>query len=327
MSLLDYLVLIPSLALSLFIVVPLTGVLVRFRANYTPRGLALDPEGTAIVHTGPVVKSYFAMFRRVWQVEGFQGLYKGLSTFITAVPTFLTALTVSIALLTFLDAPRHRHGAYRPPVAGVLGTLFYSVGMMILSLPSAIITYRSITTPHKLPYLRPIKALRVLLTPTEMRRPWILYLTPGLLLAEWLHVAYVTLILGPLHRLLVPMTAGPGGLAYPDITPVKLAVYFAVVLFSTGILAPLEVIATRLAIQRNHAAAEYNSVSQEVDGEAEEVPEFAGAEEDVIGLRNEAEPYLGLVHCAKTIVNEEGFRALYRAWWVTLLGGLVSALA
>lgn len=45
-----------------------------------------------------------------------------------------------------------------------------------------------------------------------------------------------------------------------------------------------------------------------------------------IRLRNEAEPYLGLVHCAKTIVNEEGFRALYRAWWVTLLGGLISAL-
>ncbi|KAJ7770182.1 hypothetical protein DFH07DRAFT_735542 [Mycena maculata] len=321
---LDYLVLIPSLALSLFIVVPLTGVLVRFRANYTPRGLALDTEGSAVPHTGPVVKSYFGMFKRVWQIEGFQGLFKGLST---AVPTFLTALVVSLALLTFLDAPRHRHGAYRAPVAGVLGTLLYSVGMMVLSLPSAIITCKSITTPHKLPYLNPIKSLRVLLTPTEMRRPWILYLTPGLLFAECLHVAYITLILGPLHRLLVPMTAGPGGLAYPEITPVKLGVYFAVVIVSTGVLTPLEVIATRLAIQRNHAAAEYNSVSQEVDGEAEEVPEFAGAEEDVIGLRNEAEPYLGLVHCAKTIVNEEGFRALYRAWWVTLLGGLISALA
>ena len=44
-------------------------------------------------------------------------------------------------------------------------------------------------------------------------------------------------------------------------------------------------------------------------------------------LRTEAEPYTGLVDCAKTIINEEGFRALYRAWWVTLLGGLVSALA
>jgi hypothetical protein len=79
------------------------------------------------------------------------------------------------------------------------------------------------------------------------------------------------------------MTAGPGGVLYPEVSPIKLPIYFAVVLVSTGILTPLEVIATRLAIQRNHASAEYNSVTQEVDGEAEEVAEFAGAEEDVIG--------------------------------------------
>ncbi|KAJ7178483.1 hypothetical protein C8R43DRAFT_460756 [Mycena crocata] len=314
---LDFLLLFPSLAVSLFFVVPLTGVLVRFRANYTPRGLALDHEGSAVPHTGPVVDSYFAMFRRVWQIEGVPGLYKGL------MPTFVTTVAISLIIITFLDT--HRHGAYRAPVTGVLGTLLYSVGMMVLSLPAAIITYRSITTPHRLPYWQPIKSLRVLLTPTERRRPWIIYFTPGLLLAECLHIAYVTLILGPLHRLLVPMPTGT--VAYPEISPVKLSIYFVVVIVSTGILAPLEVIATRLAIQRNHASSEYNSVSQEVDGEAEEVAEFAGAEEDVIGLRNEAEPYLGLVDCGKTIINEEGFRALYRAWWVTLLGGLLSALS
>ncbi|KAJ7703136.1 hypothetical protein B0H17DRAFT_1157230 [Mycena rosella] len=315
----EYLVLIPSLLLSLAIVVPLSGVLVRFRANYTPRGLALDNEGSAVPHTGPVVQSYFMMFKRVWQIEGFSGLYKGL------MPTLITTLAVSIVILAFLDTS-HRHGAYRAPAAGYLGTLIYSLGMMTLSLPSAIITSVSITTPHKLPYLNPIKSLRVLLTPTEMRRPWIIYFTPGLLAAECLHVVYITLILGPLHRLLVPMAVEGSGVAYPEISPVKLSVYFAIVLVSTGILTPLEVISTRLAIQRNHASAEYNSVTQEVDGEAEEVTEFAGAEEDVIGLRNEAEPYLGLVDCAKTIINEEGFRALYRAWWLTLLGGLVSAL-
>ncbi|KAJ7084442.1 mitochondrial carrier domain-containing protein [Mycena belliarum] len=317
---LEYLVLISSLAVSLAVIVPLSGVLVRFRANYTPRGLALDNEGSAVPHTGPVVSSYLQMFKRVCKLEGISGLYKGL------MPTFLATLTVSVLILTFMDPSSHRHGAYRAPVAGVLGTLVYSVGMMMLSLPSAIITW-SITTPLRLPYFKPIKSLRVLLTPTEMLRPWILYMTPGLLLAECLHVAYVTLILGPLHRLLVPMKPDNPTVAYPEISPVKLSIYFLVVLVSTAILTPLEVIATRLAIQRNHASAEYNSVTQEVDGEAEDVGEFAGAEEDVIGLRNESEPYLGLVDCAKTIINEEGFRALYRAWWITLLGGLVSALA
>ena len=66
-------------ALSLLIAVPLTGVLVRFRANYTPKGLQLDGEGGVQPHTGPVVNSYFAMFARVRRLEGWLGLYKGFS--------------------------------------------------------------------------------------------------------------------------------------------------------------------------------------------------------------------------------------------------------
>ena len=66
-------------ALSLLIAVPLTGVLVRFRANYTPKGLQLDGEGGVQPHTGPVVNSYFAMFARVRRLEGWLRLYKGFS--------------------------------------------------------------------------------------------------------------------------------------------------------------------------------------------------------------------------------------------------------
>lgn len=44
-------------------------------------------------------------------------------------------------------------------------------------------------------------------------------------------------------------------------------------------------------------------------------------------LRHEKDPYLGFVDCAKSIITEEGWGALYRAWWITLLGGLASALA
>lgn len=39
----------------LWINVPLGGALIRFRANYTPRGLQLDAEGQAQPHTGPVI--------------------------------------------------------------------------------------------------------------------------------------------------------------------------------------------------------------------------------------------------------------------------------
>jgi len=50
--------------------------------------------------------------------------------------------------------------------------------------------------------------------------------------------------------------------------------------------------------------------------------EYAGADEDVIALRPEDDPYYGFRDCAERIMNEEGIGALYRAWWLTMLGGL-----
>ena len=126
-------------------------------------------------------------------------------------------------------------------------------------------------------------SLRILLTPTERRRPWILYLTPGLLAAEVLHIGIVVLALGPLRRLLVPALSHKSEQTLADISIIKLSIYLVIVVSSIALLAPLEVIATRLAIQRNHASSEYNSVSQEVEGDAEETAEYSGAEEDVIG--------------------------------------------
>lgn len=62
-------VLFLAMIVSLAIIVPLTGVLVRFRANYNPKSLQLDSEGGAAAHTGPVVNSYFQMFSRVYRIE------------------------------------------------------------------------------------------------------------------------------------------------------------------------------------------------------------------------------------------------------------------
>jgi hypothetical protein len=58
-----------TLSLVLAVSVPFTGTLVRFRASYNPRGLALDAEGGAQPHTGPVVNSYFGMMSRVYRIE------------------------------------------------------------------------------------------------------------------------------------------------------------------------------------------------------------------------------------------------------------------
>ncbi|KAF9227393.1 hypothetical protein BS17DRAFT_775408 [Gyrodon lividus] len=317
----DTLLLVGSLAVSLAVLVPLTGALVRFRAHYNPKGLQLDPEGDVQPHTGPVVTSFFAMLMRVYRIEGWPGLYKGL------MPALLSTAIVTLFLMVFLSDSNLRHGRYSTPSTGVLGTLMYSLFAMLISLPQTIITDRAITTPHKLPYFDPIYSLRILLTPTERRRPWILYLTPGLLAAQVSHIAYVVLGLRTVRQLLLPELANPGLPSKEDISMVKLAIFLGLALASTAILAPLEVIAIRLAIQRNHAAPEFNSISQEEDGDAEEATEYAGVDEDVIGLRTEREPYTGLVDCAKRIIDEEGWGALYRAWWLTMIGCLSGAFS
>lgn len=126
----------------------------------------------------------------------------------------------------------------------------------------------------------------MLLTPTERRRPWIIYLTPGLFAAQFSHLVYKIVFLGSLRRALIPDLPRVKGDDVDGLLFVKISVMLAVALLSTVILCPLEVIAAKLAIQRNHAAPEYNSVAQEVEDDAvtgEEYAEYSGAEEDVIG--------------------------------------------
>ncbi|KAG0707328.1 mitochondrial carrier [Suillus ampliporus] len=321
MRLVEIISVLGTLGLSLAILVPLAGTLVRFRAHYNPKGLQLDSEGDVQPHTGPVVSSFFGMLRRVHRIEGWPGLYKGL------MPTLCSTLVITFFLMIFLSDSNLRNGKYSAPDAGVVGMLFYSIFAMLVSLPQVIITNRAITTPHKLPYLNAIYSLRVLLTPTERQKPWILYLTPGLLAVQVAHIAYVVLGLRSIRQLLLPELANAGMPRTEEISPVKFTIFLVIALLSTVILAPLEVIAIRISIQRNHAAPEFNSISQEEDGDAQEATEYAGADEDVIGLRTEREPYIGLVDCAKRIVEEEGWSALYRAWWLTTLGSLGGAFS
>lgn len=56
-------------SVSLLIHVPLLGALVRFRANYTPKGLQIGEEGGLTPHVGPVVPNYFAMLLRIKRIE------------------------------------------------------------------------------------------------------------------------------------------------------------------------------------------------------------------------------------------------------------------
>jgi len=302
-------ILFASLGFFVALAVPLSGVLIRFRANYNPKALQLDAEGGAQAHTGPVINSYFGMMMRVYNIEGVPGLYKGL------MPTFLSTMAIALIMLPILDSPRP--AKYNAPTESIFAAFIYGVAMMVISLPTTILTCRAVTTPQRLGYLDAKRALRVLFTPTERRKPWTLYLTPGLFLTEVSHIFYVVFILGAGRRFLLP---SPSDTETP-VSIVKLSFYVALLVLSVLVLTPLEVVSTRLAIQRNHAQ------DQPLEEDGEENIEYAGADEDVIGLRSEEDPYSGLTDCVQRIIHEEGFRALYRGWWLTLLAGGSQAFA
>lgn len=66
---LDVLAVTGMIAVSLAVTVPLTGALVRLRANFNPKSIQLDAEGNVEPHTGPVVTSFFGMLARVKRIE------------------------------------------------------------------------------------------------------------------------------------------------------------------------------------------------------------------------------------------------------------------
>jgi hypothetical protein len=205
-------------------------------------------------------------------------------------------LVIVVVMLVALGNLKSRHGPYSTPDTGPLGTLFYGIFMMLVSLPVVILTYRfihshfiqslethcvitrAITTPRKLPFFGLTRSLRALLTPTERQRPWLLYLTPGLMTAQIAHISYVVLVLSTIRRFLLPDLPE---MRIPDaksLSPIRLTLFFMLLMISTAILTPLEVIATRLAVQRNH---DRNAEEQEEpDGDAD--LEYAGDHEDVI---------------------------------------------
>ncbi|KZT41461.1 hypothetical protein SISSUDRAFT_1042814 [Sistotremastrum suecicum HHB10207 ss-3] len=310
-----------SIFLSSLIAVPLIGTLVRFRANYTPKGLQLDQEGGAEAHVGPVVTSYFAMLLRVKRIEGWQGLYKG-SMPIMLGSAFLT-LFATLVMDTSFANPRSP-GRYNVPASGILELLEWTLVLTLLTIPFTIITNRAITTPRKLPWLNPLTSFHVLLTPTERARPWKLYTTPGFVVAQVLHILYGVVVLHGVRLLILPSLSDiqPGQEIPQNFTPLRLGIYVICVMISVIVLCPLEVIATRLSLQRNHAGSAPVPTEEPEDG-----VEFIGQNEDVVGLRSEEDPYLGFVDCYKRIVNEEGVWVLYRAWWLTFLTALSSAFS
>ncbi|KAJ7754304.1 mitochondrial carrier domain-containing protein [Mycena maculata] len=294
------------MALLFGITMPFVGVLVRYRANYTPKRLqGLAGEEAA---EDPVASiGYFGMMKRVHRIEGWAGLYKGI---MPSIVTSLIAIVVVSPLAIFLS-PGHRvlpNGQVSVPPQFVLGPMWIlnfalSLVPSLLLIPMQIITNRTITTPHTLAAFAPSAALRVLLSPAERAQPLRLYLSPGVALAVLLE-AFFTPLLSLLLALALPhlFRAHHGSLMY-------LAVALPTVVFGTALLTPLQVMFTRLTLQRRGETPDAPAV-------ADAPPAYA---EDVLDVRTQQAPYTSLFDCARQIVREEGWRVLYRAWWLTAL--------
>ncbi|KAF9025744.1 mitochondrial carrier [Hymenopellis radicata] len=280
---------LPALALSAAVAVPINGVLVRFRANYTPRRVQLDEEG-ASSGDGYWKYTYFTMAKRVYDIEGLPGFWKGFW------PSFLTLAAIFVSVLALVGVAPHLGGRmFWSPAFGVFGSIGALIVALLVGVPVRVIICRAAVTPYKL----------------SARHPWISFRTlaagglfpPGMLAAAGLSYLVAFLIRSPLHWLLTTLNSG---LLYP-LTLVPLIAYYIFALAFSILLTPLDVAAIRLAVQGSHSAT---------DGlTAEDVGET------VVKLRDEQieERYEGLLDCLKKIRDEEGFTVLYRGWWVTFL--------
>ncbi|KAJ7608166.1 mitochondrial carrier domain-containing protein [Roridomyces roridus] len=299
------------MALICAIVIPFIGVLVRYRANYTPKRLqGLDQEGLS-PESAPNV-GYFRMMKKVHRIEGWPGFFKGIMPYL--IGNFIVVVLVSpVAVFLSLGSRVLPNGqVYIPAQTGVvmwIWTFALSLIPTVLLIPVQILTNRAITTPHKLSFLAPRDALRILLSPSERAGPLRLYLAPGLLATR-----IIEGLLGPFISVLHQVVTIHLPLGFAHRLPF-LAASFSIVLGATIFLTPLRMIFTRLTLQRADAAVEDAGVQDEVYGEP--VVELRGVDEA---------PYTGLVDCAKQIVREEGWRVLFRAWWVTVLGMMLPLL-
>ncbi|KAL7414511.1 hypothetical protein BDY24DRAFT_385458 [Mrakia frigida] len=310
-------IMVLTFSVAALVVMPITGSIVRLRANYLPMGVSLEDvesEG-GDKRVGPVVRRVSGMIMRVKRLEGLSGLYKGISPFLAL------NLLISIASIAFIGGSSKvtPKGTYQVPNASSLSMSLFGLVMTLVTLPCTILINRTIVTPHALPW-HPVKAVKIILTPFERANPWVIYKAPGLLAATALHIFWVSFVSKGFKNLVVP-ELGDGLFEPPEVEGEepqlvkirmgRLAIFLLFQALSTFVLCPLEVLAVRLSIQRQ------NGGQTPVD----QVPsEYAAKDEDVIGLRGEEEPYEGLVDAIKTILNEEGWVTLYTAWIVTLAG-------
>ncbi|KAF9045061.1 hypothetical protein BJ165DRAFT_1474993 [Panaeolus papilionaceus] len=330
--------------------VPLTGVLVRWRANYSPKSIRLEDDeqlpadleqaadrGTEN-RVGPSVNSYLDMFVRVYRLEGVAGYFKG----VVPMLTFHT-------LVTLLPQPDRYNKNNRVPWYAIqLTDLIYLLCIFTLSVVTMTIVYRTVVS-NRISYFlrRTTQTMNDLLTPSEVKNILTLYRAPGLSSAWLVYLSIVILYVGPEHRMLSLMlideawrTLRRTWQPLPDrgyYVVEWLLRFLGLSVVSVCIMTPLEVVLVRLSVQRKgnedpgnnqenepNSGSDMNSTDQSqtedvVARDRQEEPLFSASDEDVINVHPDCDAYKGLVDCTRRIAKEEGLATLLRGWWITLL--------
>lgn len=278
-----------SIAISVLISQPFNGAIIRLRANYLPKAVSLDnvledgaasraPSGPRALSSfllserrstakiGPVVTGVFSMMLRTKRLEGWAGIYKG------SIPVAIQIFTLSTLTFIFFSGASasspgsaYKAGPAGPGQFGFFANLFYMLFVSLAALPLNVVTYRTIVHPRILPINTPRENLREILSYTEFTQPWRLYLLPGLLAANVIHVAWIGLATRIVRQLTVPSLGGLPGTnpAAPDqdtysgpnsnmleLSPVGLPLFVLWNVLSVVVLAPLECAMVRLSTQR-----------------------------------------------------------------------------
>ncbi|KAK0500406.1 hypothetical protein EDD18DRAFT_1149879 [Armillaria luteobubalina] len=271
--------------------VPFTGVLVRYRAS---------------TEDAP---TFWGIAKRVYQRQGTSGLCYGLAP---------TLLSVALARLWPYHLPPKFYISPSPSTIGysLMSALFGSLYYVFV----LVLVYRSIAATRPLDLSKPKEYLHHLLSDHERENPWAIYQIPGLLPALVLNVYTNIKVIRPLHYAIFPVdVVHPEDMSVAE-TCLGLACILLVTALGTAVLTLLEVITTRLALQRNHGPGHVPLQEDSTGGAKVSGP--PAFDQVVIRLRDEDRPYPNFLDCATTIVQEEGWRVLYRGWFITFLGVL-----
>ncbi|KAF9052482.1 hypothetical protein BDZ89DRAFT_1056827 [Hymenopellis radicata] len=282
------------------LLVPFTSVLVRYRHCSTGEA---PPT------------SLWGVLKRVYQILGIKGLTYGMA------PTIW--LGIILPLFWWHGMPSKIYISASPGVMGfsLTSSLVYTLVYYIFVL---VTVYRAITTTHELDSWKPQEAFHALFTAHERRRPWAIHQIPGLIPALVFNICINIFVLRLVRDTFIFPNTLPRDLDFAEQL-VRVIINMLFALLGTVVLAPLEVVTTRLAIQRNYGPR----VGQQ-DTEPSDAAEPPDVEKNADEIQSNVlpldlivrYPYLGLVDCLCKIVEEEGWPVLYRGWFFTFLGAL-----